>query len=278
MQTFGLPRGSGGTVIPDALPDDPPADTPPDPGRRLVIEGNKAWRAAGEVRKRWLAQLFARRTAPREAARFTAGELLRMPDPLRTGLAAAPARELFSEITGQAAASWLQICDTTTAGRLPLLLLGPVITAYEQAMSDANTWRTDRYSPCPRRDASRYLTFLASVGYQLASIEQALADDVPYTGDSPAEIGSWRRQRPGAVSPCRAATTPLEKIPPVRTTGVAQILPPVMATGPTRIPRRTAARRNRATAPNRPLPDPAITRGRRHSAGGPFRSCAHRKE
>jgi ParB family chromosome partitioning protein len=46
VQTFGLPRGSGGTVIPDALPDDPPADSPPDPGRRLVIDGNKAWRAA----------------------------------------------------------------------------------------------------------------------------------------------------------------------------------------------------------------------------------------
>ncbi len=187
MPTFGPPRGSGGTVLPDALPDDPPADSPPDPGRRLVIDGNKAWRAAGEVRKRWLAQLFARRTAPREAARFTADELLRMPDPLRTGLAAAPARGLFSEITGQAAASWLQICDTTTAGRLPLLLLGPVVTAYEQAMSDANTWRTDRYSPCSRPDASRYLTFLASIGYQLAGIEQAIADGIPYAGDSPAE-------------------------------------------------------------------------------------------
>jgi ParB family chromosome partitioning protein len=190
VQTFGPPRGTGGTVLPDALPDDPPADTPPDPGRRLVIEGNKAWRAACEVRKRWLAQLFARRTAPREAARFTAGELLRMPDPLRTGLAAAPSRELFSEITGQRAASWLEICDTTTAGRLPLLPLGPVVTAYELAMTEGegkNTWRTDRYAPCPRRDASRYLTFLASIGYQLASIEQALADNVPWTGDTPAE-------------------------------------------------------------------------------------------
>src|ERR1017187_6320106 len=65
----------------------------------------------------------------------------------------------------------------------PLLALGRVVTAYEQAMSDANPWRTDRYAPCPRPDASRYLTFLASVGYQLASIEQALADDVPWAGD-----------------------------------------------------------------------------------------------
>jgi ParB family chromosome partitioning protein len=183
----GVSGAAGGMTSPGALPDDPPADTPPDPGRKLVIDGNKAWRAACEVRKRWLAQLFARRAAPREAARFTAGELLRMPDPLRTGLAAAPDRELFSEITGQAAASWLQICDTTTTGRLPLLPLGPVVTAYEQALSDANTWRTDRYSPCSRPDASRYLTFLASIGYQLASIEQAIADDIPYAGDSAAE-------------------------------------------------------------------------------------------
>ena len=67
-----------------------PADAPPDPGRRLVIEGNKAWAAAGEVRRRWLPQLFARRAAPREVARFVAGQLLTMPEPLRLGLAAAP--------------------------------------------------------------------------------------------------------------------------------------------------------------------------------------------
>jgi ParB family transcriptional regulator, chromosome partitioning protein len=179
--------GTAGTV-PDALPDDPPADTPPDPGRKLVVEGNKAWRAACEVRKRWIAaQLFARRAAPREAARFTAGELLRMPDPLRTGLAAAPAGELFSAVTGQAAASWLEICGTTTTARLPLLPLGPVVTAYEHALSDANTWRIDRYSLCSRRDAARYLMFLASIGYQLATIEHALTDDIPWTGESPPE-------------------------------------------------------------------------------------------
>jgi ParB family chromosome partitioning protein len=49
-----------------------------------------------------------------------------------------------------------------------------------------NTWRTDRYSPCPRREAGAYLTFLASIGYPLSAIEQALADGVPYTGDIPA--------------------------------------------------------------------------------------------
>ena len=177
-----------GTAAPDALPD-PPADSPPDPDRRLVIEGNKAWKAAGEVRKRWLAsELFVRRTAPRETAPFVARQLLMMPDPLRSGMASAPSRLLFSEITGRSAANWLEICDTAPAARLPLLMLATIVTAYEQAMTEGegkNTWRTDRYAPCPRREAGRYLSFLASTGYQLSVIEQALADDVPYTGDTP---------------------------------------------------------------------------------------------
>jgi len=49
-----------------------------------------------------------------------------------------------------------------------------------------STWRADRYSPCPRPDAGRYLAFLASIGYQLSVIERAVADGVPYTGDTPA--------------------------------------------------------------------------------------------
>jgi ParB family transcriptional regulator, chromosome partitioning protein len=132
--------------------------------------------------------LFARRAAPREAGVFVARQLLSMPDPLRSGLAPAPGRELFSQITGRNAPDWLQACDTTPTGRLPLLMLGPIVTAFEVAMSDAegrNTWRTDRYSPCPRREAGTYLAFLASAGYQLSAIEQAVADGTPYTGDTP---------------------------------------------------------------------------------------------
>ena len=168
----------------------PPADERPDPARRLVIEGNKAWRAAAEVRKRWLADtLFARRTAPREAAPFIARQLLTMPEPLRTGLAIAPGRLSFSEITRQDASKWLEICDTTAGARLPLLMLAPIATTYEYAMTEGegrNTWRTDRYSPCPRTQAGGYLAFLASVGYQLTPIEQAVADGTPWTGDTPA--------------------------------------------------------------------------------------------
>ena len=141
------------------------------------------------MRKRWLAgHLFPRRTAPREAAQFVAQQLLTMPDPLRSGLAAAHSRPLFAEITGKTADAWEEACGTVAAGRLPLLMLAPIATTYEQAMTEGegkNTWRTDRYSPCPRREAGRYFAFLASIGYQLADIEQAVADSVPYAGDAP---------------------------------------------------------------------------------------------
>ena len=187
---LGQSSGAAGTgaAAPDAQPD-PPADGPADPARKLVIEGNKAWKAAAEVRKRWLtSELFARRTAPREAAPFITRQLLSMPDPVRSGLAVAPGRLLFSEITGHYAERWLETCDTAPAGRLPLLMLGPIVTAYEQAMTEGegkNTWRTDRYSPCPRREAGTYLAFLASIGHQLSPIEVALVNDTPYTGDTP---------------------------------------------------------------------------------------------
>jgi ParB family chromosome partitioning protein len=139
------------------------------------------------VRKRWLADaLFARRSAPREVAAFVARQLLTMPEPLRTGLMIAPGRVGFSEITRQNAGAWLEICDTAAASRLPLLMLTPIATTYEYAMTDGlgrATWRTD--STCPRTEAGRYLSFLASLGYHLAPIEQAVADGLPYNGDDP---------------------------------------------------------------------------------------------
>jgi ParB family chromosome partitioning protein len=164
-------------------------DPGPDPDRRLVVHGNKAWQAAAGVRHRWLAaSLFPRRAAPREAQAFLARQLLVMTDPVRSGLATAGHKALFAALTGHDAAEWERSCDTATTGRLTVLMLAPVITAYEHAMTEAegrNTWRTDRYSPCPRAAASSYLTLLASLGYQLSSIEQAVADGVTWTGGTP---------------------------------------------------------------------------------------------
>lgn len=192
------------------------ADEPPSHARRLVIEGNRAWDAAGQVRRRWLADvLFTRRSAPREVAAFAARQLLSMPEPLRAGLAMAPGRTSFSEITRQDAATWLDACDSTAAARLPLLILAPIAVAYEHAMTDglgSATWRTDcAYSPCPHDEAGRYLAFLSSLGYQLAPVEQAVADGMPYTGDAPDDLpnaGDGNKPaspEPGEASPDDAA-------------------------------------------------------------------------
>ena len=184
------PAASGGTPAPGRPGPEPgPEPGGSDPGRRLVVQGNREWQAAATVRQRWLATgLFARRTAPREAAQFVARQLLAMSEPLRSGLAQAHARQGFAEITGREDSGWLELCDTAPGNRLPLVMLAPIVTAYEHAMTDAegrNTWRTDRYSPCPRTVAAAYLTFMASVGYQLSGIEQAVAEQRPYTGEAP---------------------------------------------------------------------------------------------
>ena len=88
-ETPARPAAAGAADAPG--PVGSPEHGPSDAARRLVIEGNKAWKAASEVRRRWLtAELFARRTAPREAAPLSiTRQLLAMADPLRSGLASA---------------------------------------------------------------------------------------------------------------------------------------------------------------------------------------------
>jgi len=182
---LGTPAASTGTsgTTTGSQPD--PAQ---DPTRRLVITGNKAWQAAADVRHRWLAaSLFPRKTAPREAHVFLARQLLAMPGPLSSGLPVATSKALFARLTGHEHAHWLDTTSTAPTGRLAIVMLAPVITAYEHALTDGegrSIWRTDRYSPCPRADAGTYLAFLASLGYPLSAIEQAVADGSPWTRDT----------------------------------------------------------------------------------------------
>lgn len=164
-------------------------DPAPDPSRNLVIAGNRAWQAAGQVRHRWLASsLFGRRSLPREGQAFIARQVLAMPDPLRSGLSQTRRSSLFAKLTGHDPEQFDRETDTAPAGRLAVIMLAPIVTAYEHAMTEGegkNTWRTDRYSPCPRVAAGTYLAFLAGLGYRLSDIEQAVADGAPYNGDLP---------------------------------------------------------------------------------------------
>ena len=189
-----LPDLSGsGTAASDGADTPPAPETAPapDPARRLVIEGNKAWTAAANVRKRWLAgSLLARRTTPKEVMPFITAQLLRMPEPVRDAITRASRSSLFQEITG-GTIRHDENTGTWPAGRLPLAILAVIAASYEERMDGDQgrfTWRTDRrFTQCPRDDAGAYFRFLASVGYELSPIEQAVADGVPYAGDQPAE-------------------------------------------------------------------------------------------
>jgi len=179
--------------VPEPIPD--PAEQQ---ARRLVIEGNRAWTAASEVRKRWVQQLLSRRTAPKDVTRFVAEQLLTMPDALRRGLPAAAGRLVFIELTGKPLEAVLRDCATYPPARLLLLTLTPIAIAYESEMAGdgdrRNTWRTDRWAPCSRKDAGRWLAFLASLGYESSAIERAVAQGVPYEGeDTTGEPGTGIR-------------------------------------------------------------------------------------
>jgi ParB family chromosome partitioning protein len=111
-----------------------------------------------------------------------------MPEPLRSGLGRAHAQMLLRQLTGRDDHDWLEACETAPTGRLPLVMLAPIATAFEEAMSEGegrHTWRTDRYSPCPRQEAAAYLALLAALGYQLSVIEQAVVGQTAYTGKTP---------------------------------------------------------------------------------------------
>jgi ParB-like chromosome segregation protein Spo0J len=128
------PGGDAAPPRQDRAPD-PVADPAAEQARRLVIEGNRAWAAAAEVRKRWVQQLLWRRTAPKQVTRFVAEQLLTMPDALRRGLPAAAGRGMFIELTGKPLEAVLQDCDTYPSARLPLLTLTPIAIAYESEMA-----------------------------------------------------------------------------------------------------------------------------------------------
>lgn len=156
--------------------------------RKIVIEGNRAWKACAVVRHEWLTGLLARKTAPKQVLKFVTGQLLTMPEPLCKDLGGARRSTLFTKL---AAAPDPQCVETATATRLPLLQLAPIAVAYERQLTEAGesaaTWRIDRWSPCTRADAAVWLSFLVELGYTPSPIERSVIDGVPYLGDAPIE-------------------------------------------------------------------------------------------
>ncbi|MEV6986540.1 ParB/RepB/Spo0J family partition protein [Sphaerisporangium sp. NPDC051017] len=167
----------------------------PDTDRKIVVEGNKAWVAAGTVRQQWLHEFLMLKTPPRNVAstiaRFITEQLVTMPEPLCRALGGARHSRLFESFGSPTPET---VAKSTQPG-LWMIALAPIATAYEREITGdgerRNTWREDKYSPCTREDAGAWLRFIADIGakhgYEPSPIEKAVADGVPYRGDNPAE-------------------------------------------------------------------------------------------
>lgn len=155
------PRHSAAATPRQPLSDAEKAD------RRQVRENNAAWRAAEPVRRKWITDLLARRSAPKITLAFVAADLAHYRPPLSE-----PKADLVAALTGTKGTNpFIKFTEHATQARLPLVLLAHVAASIEQR-TGVHTWRrTDER-------VAAWFEFLASAGYVLAPIEQAVVDQV----------------------------------------------------------------------------------------------------
>lgn len=153
--------------------------------RRKTIENNKAMAAANSVRRAWLKELLARRTAPPEVLRFAVEEIATRPQVFSWWLMgnSAPGDKDAAEQLGiaQPERPWsaseprrgtLTTGEKVPDARLPLQLLGHVAGAIELGIGK-DAWRATE----DRHDGLvRWLRFLTGLGYTLSDVEQSIVD------------------------------------------------------------------------------------------------------
>lgn len=141
--------------------------------RRKVIAGNKLWRSATAVRREWLAQFAARKTAPKGAATFLAHAIVGADERITSALQDSHrgAYEIFG-LEAPAAYTTPKVklttlLDNTVDARAEQVLLTVVLAAYE-AGANEHSWQQ---SDAAKSVTARYLRFLADNGYEPAPIE-----------------------------------------------------------------------------------------------------------
>ncbi|MGO1684179.1 MAG: ParB/RepB/Spo0J family partition protein [Brachybacterium sp.] len=132
--------------------------------RRRIIEGNKQWRAATDVRRDWIRTFSQRKSAPKDAtialARLVATAPSRVYDGMnnRQGIA--------SDLLGE---KWRT--DTpATAARATLHTLAIALAGIEVTYADVHTWRNMTATDLD------YLRTLAAWGYTPSQFEQTILD------------------------------------------------------------------------------------------------------
>lgn len=144
-------------------------------GRRAVIEGNQAWRAAEPVRRDHIRTVLARKSPPTGTLRYVAGRALGRPERFGDGHDDLLADLLGVEAgTGYGRSVGVDHLAKVTNAQIPLALLAQVAADHEQAM-DVHTWRST--PSAPDRGAAAWLRWLASTGYSLSKVESKVVHD-----------------------------------------------------------------------------------------------------
>ena len=167
--------------------------------RRRVIENNKSWRAATTVRREFVKQLIAKKSAPSECSWFVA---MWLADPLSPASYAVNHRHsLTCELLGvEEPSTWVRKDDDLVAlvansgeARAAVLVLAMALGAHETVMTE-QVWRR------ASKHHGRYLNFLAGNGYELSDIEQSVIEQpVDVSEDEDAEFDIPRCRRCGCT-------------------------------------------------------------------------------
>jgi ParB family chromosome partitioning protein len=136
--------------------------------KRKVVKLNKLGLAAEEVRRAWVKdKLLTRKTPPKGAALFIAGQLTAHQHLLTSNGTAQLTRELLGLAEHAPIHDSVTELPPTGDGRATVILLGLVLAALE-SNTPKDAWRTrGTYS-------KNYLTFLADNDYELSDVEKVV--------------------------------------------------------------------------------------------------------
>lgn len=138
--------------------------------RKDVIESNKAWDAAEPVRRGWLANFAARKTAPKGSAPFIARVVTEHPEVVASVGGSQLAAEWFG-LTHSGwgyGNGWAALVEKATDGRAQVITVARLLASLEKATS-RQSWRTVHAA------TADYLKFLAANGYELSEVEKRAA-------------------------------------------------------------------------------------------------------
>ncbi len=140
--------------------------------RRLVIDNNKAWKSAHEVRNKWVKTYLTRKTPPNTAGTFVAVAHTRDRQLMGESEATRIAAEWFGvEVSTYGHSPALAaLAEDANDKRAQVITLGLILAAYENRAGD-RAWREDGENST----TGRYLRFLAALGYTLSDVEEYAA-------------------------------------------------------------------------------------------------------